>query len=352
MFEAIPSTLEAFYNMVLMESVAALKLNTFTDNFDAERFNIDGQDRSMVFDTGLRASYFDWFFRNHAALFDAFMLLGDRHSKSMFLHIVAFRLAGHHSVRIPVGYLSRTDEAREYAAAEKSVESTLETGGCFGKLRRFDFTYRGQRYLADCVSLEHYLLRKQYFYEQGGVAVRPEPGDAVIDGGACTGDTALVFSNAVGPEGHVYSFDPVWEHLRILEHNAAQYPHRNVSVMPYGISDRNVFCEPLRVNSYSPGFKIDSQEVPLRSLDYLAETGDVQRMDFIKLDVEGAELEALRGAQASIRRFRPKLAVSLYHKPNDLFTIPFFVREHFPFYTLYLDHYTIHNEETVLYCLP
>jgi hypothetical protein len=44
--------------------------------------------------------------------------------------------------------------------------------------------------------------------------------------------------------------------------------------------------------------------------------------------------------------------VSLYHKPNDLFEIVAFVKENFPFYSMYIDHYTIHGEETVLYCKP
>jgi len=80
------------------------------------------------------------------------------------------------------------------------------------------------------------------------------------------------------------------------------------------------------------------------------ESGEVKRIDFLKLDVEGAELDALRGGLNSILRFRPKMAISLYHKPNDLFEIIRFVSRAFPFYELYLDHYTIHREETVLYC--
>jgi Methyltransferase FkbM domain len=90
--------------------------------------------------------------------------------------------------------------------------------------------------------------------------------------------------------------------------------------------------------------------VPLRSIDALVNSKKLPKMQYIKLDVEGAELESLRGARESIRRFRPKLAVSLYHKPNDLFELILYVASNFPFYKCHIDHYTIHMEETVLYC--
>jgi FkbM family methyltransferase len=183
------------------------------------------------------------------------------------------------------------------------------------------------------------------------VAIAPAPGDAVIDGGACTGDTAAVFSNAVGPTGHVYSFDPVADHLKILEHNTKQFSYRNVTVMPYGLSDQNIFAEPIVLHGYAPGFSSRDERVPLRSIDFLVKHNEIARIDFLKLDVEGAEMASLRGAKESIQRFKPKLAISLYHKPNDLFEIILHIKREFPFYTCYVDHYTIHAEETVLYCV-
>jgi len=90
--------------------------------------------------------------------------------------------------------------------------------------------------------------------------------------------------------------------------------------------------------------------VPLRSIDHLVKTNVIERVDFIKLGVEGAELDVVRGARESIQRFKPKLAISLYHKPNDFFEIILYIKKRFPFYSCYIDHYTIHAEETVFYC--
>jgi FkbM family methyltransferase len=350
MFEELPDSSPSFYNSMLIHSIAALKLNTYFDNFDAARFNFDGQDHSKEFNAGERAFFFDWFVKNHESLYAAYLLLADDASKRLYLHLVAYRLAGHFSVKLPVDFIVNSKEMEEYMAAEKSTPSELAANGQFGNLKHFDFEYRGHRYRLDCLGLIYYLFRGQYFYSKAGVVIAPAAGDAVIDGGACTGDTAAVFSNAVGEAGRVYSFDPVADHLRILEHNTKQFSYANVTVMPYGLSDQNIFAEPIFLDGYAPGFRSGNQRVPLRSIDFLVKRNEIARISFIKLDVEGAEMAALRGAKESIRRFKPKLAISLYHKPDDLFEIILHINREFPFYRCHLDHYTIHAEETVLYC--
>jgi FkbM family methyltransferase len=352
MFEELPGTSAAFYSAILIQSIAALKLNTFLDNFDAARFNLDGVEHSKEFKAGERAYFFDWFFKHHESLFAAYSLLTDLASKRLYLHLIAYRLAGHFSVRLPVGFMATTPESEAYKSAEKSEPSRLAANGLFGKLRHFDFEYRGERYRVDCLGLEYYLGRGQYFYKRDGICIAPESGDTVIDGGACTGDTAAVFSNAVGASGRVFCFDPVADHLAILQHNAGQFPHANVAVMPFGLSDENIFAEPVVLNQYAPGFNSGGGQVPLRSIDYLAKSGEIANIGFIKLDVEGAELASLQGGRDSIHRFKPKLAISLYHKPNDLFEIILYIKREYPFYSCHIDHYTIHAEETVLYCLP
>jgi FkbM family methyltransferase len=350
MFSEAPATAQLFYNSMLTESIAALKLNTFLDNFDAERFNFDGVDRSKEFTAAQSAFYFDWFVKNYENLFSAYSLLANDASRRLYLHLIAFRLAGHFSVRLPVSFADKGPEIEAYRLLEKSTPSQLASSGMFGKLKHLDFEYKGHRYVVDCLGLEHYLIRGQYFYRKDEVSILPATDDTVIDGGACTGDTAAVFSNAVGPGGQVFCFDPVADHLAILEHNVKQFPHRNVTVMPYGLSDKNVLAEPIKLDYYAPGFSAGSAIVPLRSLDQLFRTGDIAKIDFVKLDVEGAELATIRGARESIQRFKPKLAISLYHKPDDIFDIVLYIKEKFPFYSCYVDHYTIHGEETVLYC--
>ncbi len=88
-------------------------------------------------------------------------------------------------------------------------------------------------------------------------------------------------------------------------------------------------------------------QIPVTRLDAAIE-GNVT---FIKLDVEGAEYEALKGAEKLIQNCRPTLAVSVYHKAQDIWELPELILSMAPEYTFYLRHYSLSSEETVLYAV-
>ena len=73
------------------------------------------------------------------------------------------------------------------------------------------------------------------------------------------------------------------------------------------------------------------------------------KVTLIKMDVEGSELEALKGAENVIRRDKPRLAICVYHKPEDLYEIPFWIKRTVPEYKLYLRHHSDFIMETVIY---
>ena len=76
-------------------------------------------------------------------------------------------------------------------------------------------------------------------------------------------------------------------------------------------------------------------------------------VDFIKMDIEGAEINALIGAYKIIQDYRPVLAISVYHKPEHLFQIPMLIRAFMPDYKLYLRHYRECSvSETICYAIP
>lgn len=77
-----------------------------------------------------------------------------------------------------------------------------------------------------------------------------------------------------------------------------------------------------------------------------------EKVTFIKMDIEGAELETLKGASRLIAEQKPKLAVCVYHKPEDIFTIPEYLRTLNPDYKFYLRYYTFAEWDTVLYAIP
>lgn len=86
--------------------------------------------------------------------------------------------------------------------------------------------------------------------------------------------------------------------------------------------------------------------IPTASIDDIMDGGPVT---FIKMDIEGAELEALKGAEATIKKYHPTLALSIYHKPEDIVELPQFIKSLVPEYKLYLRNYHLDHTETVLY---
>jgi hypothetical protein len=77
-----------------------------------------------------------------------------------------------------------------------------------------------------------------------------------------------------------------------------------------------------------------------------------QRVTFIALDIEGGELAAIQGAKGIIAEQKPKLAISVYHRPEDIWEIPLLVKEYNPGYKFYLRHYHLLDMlETVMYAL-
>ena len=85
------------------------------------------------------------------------------------------------------------------------------------------------------------------------------------------------------------------------------------------------------------------------SVDETVDPAD--KITMIKMDIEGSELEALKGAKKTIQRDKPKLAICIYHKPEDMADIPLYIKELVPEYKLYIRHHSNFATETVLYAV-
>jgi hypothetical protein len=92
--------------------------------------------------------------------------------------------------------------------------------------------------------------------------------------------------------------------------------------------------------------------ISVTSLDSFVEKEKIPKVDFIKLDIEGAERNALNGMEMTIRQFKPKLAVCVYHRYDDIIVIPQFIKTLHPGYRLFLDHFYDGLTETVMFFLP
>lgn len=326
------------------------------DNYDSYRFSSDGIDRS-AFDIDWHAKNLALFMQHVDDFYHAYCLLNDRASQELFVKLILYRLLGHIHVRIQEGTSASKERADIFQIESMSVgNSSLKIADMFGGLKQF----HGVKFLDRSLNLDcwpgtvyYTFVRKQYFLERSNVVIRPEPDDVIIDGGACFGDNALAFAIAAA-NGHVHSFEPLPSYRAVCLRNARQNDlDRNISFWPYALSRSTRNLDTLIQNDRggSPAFSIvnHESELPTISIDDFVTQEDLKKLDFVKMDIEGAELSALEGAAHAIEEFKPKLAISLYHDFSDFFLIPAYLAKHFPFYDFYLDHYSIHAGETVLF---
>lgn len=171
--------------------------------------------------------------------------------------------------------------------------------------------------------------------------------------GALTGDCAIEFAEAcktrrIHPK-KIINFEPDPGNFALLNEKLKNIP--TVTSYPYGLWSASKRLRFANTGAGCPG-AIDGsgdQEIEVRSLDELLPGAEIT---FLKMDIEGAEKEALLGAQAIIRSQKPKLAVSLYHKRNDIFEIPLLLKQLNPGYRFYLSHHSSTFDETVLFAVP
>ena len=180
--------------------------------------------------------------------------------------------------------------------------------------------------------------------------------EVFVDCGCFDGSTCYNFAGWCGHKGfdHIYSFeaDPK-NYVRCKELLA---PLGKCELFPYGTADANK-----KVFFASEGFEtsciISREEAEKRNFEGVTEIetralDDVlcgKRVTFIKMDIEGAEYDALVGARKLIMENRPRMAISVYHKYEDFVTLADLVLGMHPDYRIAFRHYGFDDLETVMY---
>lgn len=226
------------------------------------------------------------------------------------------------------------------------------------------------------------IIRRRMLYGTGDFSDLQIPGDMeyifppmyarrapsekiIIDCGAYMGDTMEKFFKMFGPR-----ISKMWifecgkpQQARIEERIAGlkelpQCPE--IIMMPYGVSDKREklpFFETQKLSgSFIPTarefakdvlYEKNISQIETVSLDEIIP--EDEKVTLIKMDIEGSEYNALRGAAKLIRRHRPGLAISIYHSGEDFFRLPQLIRELVPEYHLAVRHYHKSHNETDLY---
>ncbi len=155
------------------------------------------------------------------------------------------------------------------------------------------------------------------------ISLFTKPGDTVLDIGANFGLFTRFLSESVGKEGRVFSFEPTEDMFEVLEGNCASLGMGNARIFRTALSDRNGVSEmliPLRedgtLNHYEAslgacGAGGKPVAVETSTLDEFCAHHGVERIDFIKCDVEGHELEVLDGARRTLLHHRPTMLIEV-----------------------------------------
>lgn len=148
----------------------------------------------------------------------------------------------------------------------------------------------------------------------------PRRGDVVIDVGAYTGDTALIFSRLVGEEGRVIAFEPDDYNFRKLQANIDNLHLKNVTAVKRALWSENRIMRFAELHGIGSSLLLPDRyrggwrRIRVARLDDEVRRLNLDRVDFIKIDAEGAEIEILKGAKRTLEESAPSLAIAAYHE--------------------------------------
>jgi len=171
-----------------------------------------------------------------------------------------------------------------------------------------------------------------------------------LDIGAYHGENLLELETYL-PVHMAMLFEPDKKNFYELIQKEKQFTCQNIYPLNLGISNQNTFVSFNASGSESSGITTTGKtKVLCVKLDDVVPTH--YEIDFIKMDVEGAELSVLEGAESVIQTNKPTLAISLYHNWDDLWTIPNYVKDTHPGYDLFIRQHMNNSFDLVLYAVP
>ncbi len=187
----------------------------------------------------------------------------------------------------------------------------------------------------------------------------------IFDAGVCNGAQFFAFKKHFPNLEHIYGFEPMYEEFKKVHYDQFIQKMPEVEIVPLALwsaTEKLSFIEKSSwqsashvkgVADYKVSFADDNVvTIQATSIDDFKKANNIEKVDFIKMDIEGSEPNALKGAINTINSDRPQLAVSIYHGLGDFVNIPLYLNEVLTDYTLRLGHYSCSHLETVLYAIP
>lgn len=167
------------------------------------------------------------------------------------------------------------------------------------------------------------------FYYKHGIShlkdIKRVEGSTVLDIGGFIGDSALVFSE-LNPS-RIITFEPVTENISLMKKTIELNRKDNITIENIALIDRigktsiSISGSESSLVKTKPTEYNQTIEIETTTLDHYVNTNDIKNISLIKVDIEGAEQAFLKGAEQTIRRFKPILLISIYHNADDFFNI-------------------------------
>lgn len=156
-------------------------------------------------------------------------------------------------------------------------------------------------------------------------------GDIIIDAGGFIGDTAALFCEKTSNNCFIHAFELLDENIKLFKYNNKLNNIESfVKINQLALTNKSGETVKIKQADLQGATSIFGNEdsatsIKTITLDDYVSTNNIERIDLIKMDIEGAEIVALEGAINTIRLFKPRLALCLYHKWDDVITIPKFL---------------------------
>lgn len=267
-------------------------------------------------------------------------MLGDDYSKAVFKKVVTYRYILAFNKEAHINYLKKMKLSFKYG--------TINT--FYWAIRRLFFLIERYGYPREIENniLFYTFISKQYdiknIFEVNGESV-------VFDIGAWKGDTAYFFSKKCSDNSQIYSFEPDINAYNTLNKVKEKYKLNNVIAKNILFSDKEEILDFISMSINTPAVKMKATTV-----DKFVEDNNIKKLNYIKMDVEGAEIKLLTGSVNTIKKFNPSLAIAIYHGGNlfmeDFYKIPIFIKNISKDYKYYLRVFTPYAWETILFCKP
>lgn len=207
--------------------------------------------------------------------------------------------------------------------------------------------YIQSRYFNDWRYIQPYVCQKMYFPAFINISKQ----ERFVDCGAFDGDTLRLFANKVIEWDNYIAFEPSNIPFEELNKYIETHQLQNVKTYKIGVWNKKTtlsFVEENDISRIVEGGSANSSKIEVETIDNLCSNTPVT---YIKMDLEGSELVALEGAFNIILKNKPKLAISIYHKPSDLINIYLFIKNMNLGYNFYFRIHTKVGSDAVLYAI-